>query len=130
MTAEDQGTHGRPPERRKYPRIGAKHAVVYRMLSPTEPLPSITTEMGAGGIRLLTGHELPPSTPLSIEIQVRAGEDPIRFTGQVIWSRCVSAPSRVGFGAVFEVGVAFLKIAPEVRQAILDLVEQEGKQGR
>ena len=127
MTGQGQG--GQPSERRKYPRIGAKHAVVYRMLSPAEPLPSVTTEMGAGGIRLLTGHDLPPSTPLSVEIQVRKGEDPIRFTGQVIWSRCVSGPTRVGFGAVFEVGVAFLKITPDARQAIVDLVQREGKQG-
>ena len=99
---------------RRFLRVDVKLPVTYRDPASTEAKPSITRDVGGAGICLLTNEEFPKGTKLEVELELPGAEQPIRFTGEVVW--CRSNPQRP---RSFFAGMSFVTIKPEDHQAVM-----------
>ena len=111
-------------ERRKFPRIPATVAVSYRSVFLTDPTPSITRDVGGGGLRFFTAASLEPGTVLKLDIQLPQRQQPVRVTAEVLWSRPV-APSTKDPGTLpFETAVVFATISEADRALLLQYTKK------
>ncbi len=110
-------------ERRKFVRIGTRLKARCQVLGSEEPLGTLTQNVGGGGISIFTKRRLPPRTILGVELFLPGRLEPIRCTGEVIWSGELIASKRVGKPEGFETGLRFLDIAPEDRNLLLAYAE-------
>ena len=106
-----------PLDRRKFPGIPATYAVSFRSVFLTDPNPSITRDVGGGGIRFFTAQALTPGMALKLDIQHPERPQPLRLTAEVLWSRPVP-PLREPGALPFETAVVFTGI-PDADRALL-----------
>jgi len=106
-------------ERRKFPRIPVTLAVAYRSPFLTEPHPSVTRDVGAGGIRIFTAMPLEQGTILKIDLQHPERQKLIHFTAEVMRSKPVNPPSREPGALPFEAALVFVSITDVDRALVL-----------
>jgi len=97
-------------ERRKFARLDLALTVSYAVLDPTgqpvDPREALSTDISAGGLRLMTPSPLENGAMLDLNIFLAEDEDnPVRAKGEVIWQSKLSNTS-------FETGV-LIKDMPE-----------------
>lgn len=98
-------------ERRKYARLDLALTVSYRIAGqagthPMDPREAISSDISAGGIRLMTPTALDNGTVLELEMVLGDQEsNPVRATGEVVWQNKISETS-------YETGV-MIKGMPE-----------------
>ncbi|HVN76548.1 MAG TPA: PilZ domain-containing protein [Thermoanaerobaculaceae bacterium] len=105
-------SHG---ERRRYPRFPADNPVLLKRVAGDGPeAPARTLEIGAGGCKLV--HERALGVGTRVELAISAGGRTIRALGRVVFE----LPLR---SARFQLGVAFLQMAPEDRDTLAALLD-------
>ena len=108
------------PERRRFPRFPSDHPLLLRKVDDGSEAPARTLEISAGGCKLV--HETSVGVGAPVELVISAGSRSIRALGRVIYE----LPLR---SARFQVGVEFLQVAPEDREALAAFLrEQEASQ--
>lgn len=110
-------------ERRKFVRIGTRLNVRCQVLGSEEPLSALTQNVGGGGISIFTKRRLPAGTILGVELFFPGRLEPVRCTGEVVWSGELIASKQAGDPEGFETGLRFLDIAPEDRNLLLAYAE-------
>ena len=100
---------------RRFPRLRAEHAVMFRQVESGDESLARTGTVGLGGCMFLTDEALEPGTHLELLISVR--------------SRVVRAGARVVYAAregddTWQVGVEFVEISPSDRAVIAGLFEE------
>lgn len=104
------------PERRRFPRFPSDDALLLKKVGDDGPeVPARTLEISAGGCKLV--HDTPVGVGCRVELVISAGGRSIRALGRVIYE----LPLR---SARFQVGVAFLRVAPEDREALTALLSE------
>lgn len=106
------------PERRKFPRIGARFIVSYRILEDIDKIDvSQTKNLSLGGMLLTTNKQFEPETQLALEIRLPFNPDPIRVIGKVLESREVTK------GLIYDTRILFLDVDEKHRKALLNTVD-------
>ena len=105
-------------ERRIFERIEARLRLSYRYLHVQSPSSSLTLDVSAVGISLLTESKLPKGLVIEIDIQFPFRERPVHLIGQVVWSEPLVLGRGKGIIRIYETGARFLDIDPD-SQALL-----------
>lgn len=113
-------TEGR--ERRGFPRIEAKHAVMYKVLGDenNEALRK-TKVLGLGGCMFET--DSPPGVGTVLELLISLEQRVIKAKAGVVYQIDRDADA-------WEVGVEFLEVAPDDQRALKQLFEKQGEEGQ
>ena len=98
-------------ERRRSPRLGLRFNVWYTIGGTKKQGTGVTTNVSGIGIRFTAEHMLDVGTPLDLRIVLPDRSQPVACTGEVAWSRSVSAEHT-------EVGVRFVTISPEDKKCL------------
>ncbi|MFH0798877.1 MAG: PilZ domain-containing protein [Pseudomonadota bacterium] len=108
-------------ERRKYARLDLALTVSYRVAGqaagyPVDPRESVSSDIGLGGLRLMTPTPLENGTMLDLEILL--GEDesyPVSAEGEVVWQNKISDVS-------YETGVQISGMPPADKKRFMEFV--------
>jgi len=97
--------------RRKFARLDLALTVSYAPLdssgAPTDPREALSSDLSAGGLRLMMPTQSQMGTSLDLMIYLEGQDDsPVRATGEVLWQNKISPTS-------FETGVA-IRSMPDV----------------
>ena len=116
-------------EQRKEKRIIEENKVVLSLM-PEENVPgskrtshslySLTHDISAGGVRIITDSPLPVDSNVGFEIALSKTRRLIYGSGKVRWL------NRLFEGEVFEAGLEFTKLGPESVGAILEHIYRHG----
>jgi c-di-GMP-binding flagellar brake protein YcgR len=105
-------------ERRKFLRLNAKVSVTYQQADSTQESPTITRNIGAGGICILGSEAVALGKQIKVEIKLPEQGRIISFVGEVVWSGEVTLPD-VASAPLVQMGVRFINIDPKDHQAII-----------
>ncbi len=110
-------------ERRQFVRIGTRLKASCQVLGSEEPLGTLTRNIGGGGMSIFTKRRLPTGTILGVEVFFPGRLEPVRCTGEVVWSGELITSGLAGEPEGFETGLRFLDITPEDRALLLKYAE-------
>ena len=91
-------------EKRKYMRIEAPIVITYKIGKIAKGKKSITRDFSEGGIRFPIYEKLKVGTPVQLYIETPFDTIPIAATGQVVWTKALSAQEG---REIYDVGVMF-----------------------
>jgi c-di-GMP-binding flagellar brake protein YcgR len=63
---------------------------------------TLTKDIGEGGLRIVSPVIRPVSTPVSIEVTLGTGEQPMSLRAQIVWVRVVPESEQFYLGIAFE----------------------------
>ena len=106
-------------ERRQFIRLPVRLNTRYTIVTTGERAGSLTKDTSGDGIGLFTEALINPGTVLNIEVKFPDRQQPVTFTGQVIWSGKLIHDNPSKTTHKFEAGLRFLKISPEDQQYVL-----------
>ena len=109
-------------ERRRFVRLDTRLEVEYSVLPSGSPRATVSKDISGGGICLFADRMLPVATKLQIAMRLPGRESPVHFTGEVMWSEQYEVIGRTQRDKAVEVGVRFVEIAPQDREAIMQHV--------
>jgi c-di-GMP-binding flagellar brake protein YcgR len=107
-------------DRRTDSRVDEENRVVIELLSNSNPsaevniFNALTKDISPGGVRILANQELPPGTPVRLEIALPRSRRLIRGKGKISWTRSVSEKE------LFEVGIEFTQIPLKDKITLLE----------
>lgn len=112
--------NNRPPsERRKYARLDlaltVSYAVMDRHGTPIDPRDALTSDISAGGLRLMTPTALEPGTPLDLGIYIAEESQPIKADGDVVWQTKITDTS-------YETGVVIRHMKDADKKRFMEFV--------
>ena len=109
-------------ERRRFVRLDTRLEVEYTVLPTGSPRVTVSKDISGGGICLFADRVLPVGTKLQIAMRLPGREQPAHFTAEVMWSEQYEVIGRTQQDKAVEVGVRFVDISPQDREAILQHV--------
>ena len=112
------------PERRKFPRIGGRFIVSYRILDEVNNVDiSQTKNLSLGGMLLTTNIQFDPGTNIALEIRLPFDPDPIMLIAKVLESREISK------NLIYDTRLMFLAVDERHRKVISETVDYYLKKG-
>lgn len=109
-------------ERRQFVRLDTRSEVRYTMLPDGTAATSVSKDIGGGGICLFAERTMPPGTRLQVALQLPGREQPVNFTAEVVWSEQYEVIGKGERQRSVEVGLQFVEIAPQDREAVMQHV--------
>ena len=110
-------------ERRRFVRIDTRSDVTYTTLPDGAAKRTVSKDVAGGGLCLFSDRVLPPGTRLQVALTLPGREQPVNFTAEVVWSEQYEV---IGKGEEHqrsvEVGLQFVEIAPQDREAVMQHV--------
>jgi c-di-GMP-binding flagellar brake protein YcgR len=103
--------------RRQYVRVPVSLPVEFSLEGDATTHSGSVLDLGAGGMRLVAPHDVPPRATLDIRFSLPERANSIRVRGRVVLS------AFLGTEKTYHHGVAFTSIDPEDRRAIADFVD-------
>ena len=113
-------------EKRKEKRILEEDKIVLDLIpegnvpGSAETYSSLTQDISAGGVRIVTDSPLPADSNVRFEIALAKTRRLIKGTGKVRWL------NRLFENRAFEAGIEFVELGPEGLGAILEHVYRQG----
>lgn len=106
--------------RRKYARLDLALAVSYAPLDssgePADPREALSSDLSAGGLRLMMPTESHMGAQLDLMIYLEGDdENPVKATGEVLWQNKISTTS-------FETGVAIRSMPDTDKRRFMEFV--------
>mgnify|MGYP001570338777 CR=1 FL=1 len=98
-------------ERRQFIRLDTRMNISYTIAGTKQLGTSLSRDIGGGGVRFVAEHPLEVGARLEVIVHLPSPDMPIRFVGEVMWTKLVTKADAAGFGGT-EVGVRFVEIAP------------------
>lgn len=112
------------PERRRYPRVGGRFIVSYRILEDAENVDITQTKnIGLGGILLTTNRKFDPGTNLALEIRLPFDPNPIMIVGKVVNSQEITK------NLIYDTRLEFLAIDEKHRKIVTETIAYYLKKG-
>ncbi len=99
-------------ERRQFIRLNTRLNVSYVIAGTKQLGKSLSKDISGGGVRFVAEHPLDVGARLEVIVHLPAPDMPIRFAGEVMWTRLLTTMHAAGLGGI-EVGVRFVEIAPK-----------------
>jgi len=109
-------------ERRQFVRLDTRLSVEYRVIPSAAPKQSVTKDIGGGGICMFVEDPLKPGTHVQVSITLPDRQQPISFTGEVIWCEQYEIIGKTQRQRSVEAGVKFIQIDPSDQHAIMQYV--------
>ena len=111
-------------ERRKFVRLDTRLEISYTPTSlPADKAKrAVTKDIGGGGICLFAERPVPPGTRLQVAMQLPGREESVNFTAEVVWCEQYEVIGKEEHQRAVELGVRFLEIAPQDRDAVMQHV--------
>ena len=109
-------------ERREFVRLDTSLGVSYTELPAGMAKQTVAKNIGGGGICLFSEKAFPPGTRLQVAMRLPEREQPVNFTGEVMWSEAYEVIGKSERQRSIEVGLRFLEIAPKDREAVMQHV--------
>ena len=99
-------------ERRKSPRVRCYLPV--RLFSQGDPklIETLTKDLGIEGLKCLSPALKPVSRPVSLEIDLGAGEEPVSVNAQTVWFQSVPESEQ------FYLGISFRDLSEKDRERL------------
>ena len=98
-------------EHRQFIRLDARLNVSYTIAGTKQLGKALSKNISGGGVRFVAEHPLEVGARLEVIVHLPSPDMPIRFVGEVMWTKLVTKADAAGFGGT-EVGVRFVEIAP------------------
>lgn len=105
-------------DRRAYVRLRERLDVVIRDRGTGRTHRASTRDLAGVGVCLITEEPIDVGTPLEVELKLLDYETPVKFLGQVVWSRWTET-LRQGQEPPTEIGVRFMSIDEKDRALII-----------
>lgn len=106
-------------ERRQAPRIPLYLPIQFRQRSgELQVIETLIKDLSVGGLRCVSPAALPPAVEVSVELPLVAGEEPLTAGGRVVWVQPIPQSEQ------FELGIAFLSLAPETKRRLSTYLER------
>ena len=108
-------------ERRKFARLDLALTVAYSVKDPAgqlmDPREALSTDISAGGLRLMTPTPLETGTMLELDIFLGEDQDdtPVKASGEVMWQARISSTS-------FETGVVIRGMPDDDKKRFMSFV--------
>lgn len=117
----DQGPRGAqtPRPMREFTRLKNRLLAVVTLPGTGQAQRVLTTDIGGGGMLLMTEGRLSPGTALSIELHLPDRSAPVRLTAEVVRSRPSNEPRKPGEAPSSETGVRFVTLDPGDRASLI-----------
>ncbi len=109
-------------ERRRSIRANARLTTIVKNLDTKRVWRALTKDVGGVGVCVVTDESLELGTKLELEIRLPDRDEPITFTGEVVWSREVGGPRKSYEAPIREVGVKFVEIQPKDQRLLQQYV--------
>lgn len=109
-------------ERRKFVRLDTRLDVDYVVLPSGTVKRALTKDVGGGGICLFLDRVAHPGTQLQVAIRLPGREQPVHFTGEVVWCEPYEVIGKEQRQRAIEAGVQFVEISPLDREAVMQHV--------
>ena len=106
-------------ERRRFVRLDTRVEVEYTPLPSTDRKTSVTKNISAGGICLITDKELTPGARLQVAMKLLDRDQPVHFTGEVVWSEAYEMIGKTQRQRAVENGIRFVEIAPQDQETVM-----------
>ena len=105
-------------EQRRFIRITSRLNASFKIVKTGRISRALTKDIGTGGIRFVTAEILEPGTAIEVEIKLPDSEAPVRFLGEVAWSRPIGHAKSYE-DPTGETGVKIISIDPKDRALIM-----------
>jgi hypothetical protein len=106
------------PERRKFPRIGGKFLVSYRIADKDDLIDITQTKnVSLGGILLTTDRAFKPGTNLMVEVRLPIDPKPIQIVARVIESKELMK------GLIYDTHLEFVSIDENHKNMVAKTIE-------
>jgi len=109
-------------ERRRFVRLDTRLEVSYTELPQPAAKRSVTKDISGGGVCLFAEKVIPPGTHLQVSMKLPNREQPVHFTGEVVWSEAYEVIGKTERQRAVEAGIRFVEIAPQDQEAIMQHV--------
>lgn len=112
------------PERRKFPRVGGRFIVSYRILEEEDNVDiSQTKNLSLGGMLLTTNRQFEAGTNIALEIRLPFDPNPIMLIARVLESREITKD------LIYDTRLSFIAVDDRHRKVISETVEYYLKKG-
>lgn len=117
----DQGPTGphTPKPLREFVRLKNRLLAVVTHSTSGHAQRVLTTDIGVGGMLIVTEERLSPGTPLRIALHLPDRSAPIRLTAEVVWSKPSHERRRPYETPSAETGVRFVTLQPGDRVSLM-----------
>lgn len=105
-------------ERRTVPRVQLYLPVRVATSGHSQPIETLTKDLGLGGLRCLSPAVLPVTTPVDIEVVLSGGQDAVTIHGRTAWFRTIPESEQ------FEIGISFLDMPPKTQRRLSMYLER------
>ena len=109
-------------ERRRFVRLDTRLDLAYTILPSGQAKQSLTKNVSAGGICLISDQALPPGTRLQVALKLPGREQSVNAIAEVVWNEPYEVISKAERRRSAEVGLRFVEIAPADREALMQHV--------
>ncbi len=107
-------------QRRQYVRVEVSLPVEFTLEGESATHSGSVFDLGAGGMRLVSSHDLPARSVISLKFRLPVSEKAINARGLVVLSFFTRNEQK------FHHGIAFTSIDPQDKLAIAEFVESQG----
>ncbi|OGW75782.1 MAG: hypothetical protein A2Z72_05200 [Omnitrophica bacterium RBG_13_46_9] len=115
-------------DRRKFPRVNYKCLIYIKTKDSAKTISTDTENIGVGGICVILDEDLGLFRGVNVELSVGEGENSsIKCSGTVVWV-VKKRPVRERTAMRYDTGIEFVDIAPEGKEIISEIVENQLKQ--
>ena len=120
--ASESPSNAWPNERRQFVRLDTRLNLSYKIVGTAKLGKSLTKDISGGGVRFLAEHALTPGTRLEVTLRLPERDEPVRFLGEIVWSKPRSSLGKSLHSDASEVGLRFVEIIPAERTLIMQHV--------
>lgn len=106
-------------ERRKFVRLDTRLPVTYEVMPGSPSQPSVTKDIGGGGVCVFLKEPLKPGARLRVKIKLPDQEAAIEFTAEIAWCEQYEVIGKTRRERSIEAGVRFLEVDPADQQALM-----------
>ena len=97
------------PEKRAAPRIRAYRPIRIHQSGNSRVIETLTKDISEGGLCCLSPVALPVSFPITLEVVLSSGQEPLMIQGKAAWFRSISQSEQ------FDLGISFAEV-PQPQQ--------------
>ena len=109
-------------DRRSTPRVRAYRPIRLQKPATPEVVETLTKDLGVGGLRCVSPTLFPVASELSLELVLSTGDEPLSVRGRTVWFQILPQ------GEQFDVGIAFLDMAPQTKRRLSVYLERLSRQ--
>ena len=107
--------------RRKFTRANYQCRIFIKEMNATEPISTMTENVGAGGICVILAKDLGLFKEVSLEVSLEDNQPPISSPGTVVWV-VKKRPDKKGEPYMYDTGIEFIDLDDKNKERLLKIV--------